>query len=180
MTTTLDIPPGERGTVRLFAVDLPPDEARAFAADPGAMARALGMPDLDADRVDVFPVSRIAALGLPAFLAEGNGIPPSELEKDAAALEALDGHVAIVGSGAFGPAARRLTVAAPLRLVGAWSEDIPPIRFDTLPSEGAKGVIGGRAVPPPPAPPRARHVKVMTVIILLIAVLGFIVLNGGR
>jgi hypothetical protein len=180
MTRTLTIPPAERGIVRLFAVDLPPEEAQAFADDPAAIARALGAPDLDPAHMDVFPVSRIAALGLPAFLVEGHGIPPAALEKDAATLDALDGLVALVSSAAFGPEPRTITVSPPLRLVGTWAEDIPPVRFSPLPSDGADGLLAGGEPAPPPPPRRARHVQVLTVLILIVAILGFIVLNGGQ
>jgi hypothetical protein len=180
MTETIAIPPDERGTVRLFALDLPPEEARAFVADPGAVARALGAPDLDPSRIDVFPVSRIAALGLPAYLAEGHGIPPEALAPDAARLAALDGHVAVIAAGAFGPKARTLSVAPPLRLVGHWQEDAAPVAFGSLPSRGAEGTLGAPA-PPPPAP-RAGGGKrwLLAILILVLAILGFIILIGGR
>lgn len=179
MTGTLAIPAGERGIVRLFAVDLPPEEARAFAADPHAVARALGAPDLDPARIEIFPVARVAAIGLPAYLAEGHGIPPAMLAPDASRLEALDGHVAIVAAGAFGPEAQTLAVAPPLRLVGQWREDLPPISFGTLPSESAKGMMGSQAAPT--APPRNRALpRLLTVLILVLAILGFIILNGGQ
>lgn len=181
MTGSLAIPAGERGTVRLFAVDLPPEEAHAFAADPSAVPRALGAPDLDPGHVDIFPVSRIAALGLRAFLAEGHGIPPAALAADAAALDALDGHVAIVAAGAFGPGARSLAVAPPLRLVGTYHEELAPVAFGPLPSGGAEGVLGGPAAAPPSAPGTGRGMqRVLTVLLLILAILGFILLNGGQ
>jgi hypothetical protein len=181
MTTTLTIPPGDRGTVRLFAVDLPSDEAAAFADDPGAIARALGAPDLDPGHVDVFPVSRVSALGLRAFLSEGHGIPPEALVADAAQIDALGGHVVVASSGAFGPEERSLHVGPPLRLVGAWREDLAPVTFNTLPSGGAEGVLGGQAAPPPPAPGSGGGMRrVLTVLLLILAIIGFIVLNGGQ
>ncbi len=181
MTATLSIPAGEQGTVRLFALDLPPDEARALASDPSAVAIALGAPDLDPGRLDVFPVSRVAALGLSAYLAQGHGIPPEALAPDAARLDALEGHVAVVAAGAFGPEARTLTVAPPLRLLGAWQEELPRVTFGTLPSRGAEGTLDGAAAPSPAARRSGRTVqRILTVLILILAILGFILLNGGR
>jgi hypothetical protein len=180
MTQTLTIAPGERGTVRVFALDLPPEEAQAFAADPTAVPRALGTSDIDPGHVDVFPVSRIAALGLPAFLAEGHGIPPEALAADAAALDALDGHIAVVGAGAFGPAGRSLTVAPPLRLVGTYSEAVPSVSFTPLPAESATGILGGATPPPAPTPGGSGLTRILTVLLLILAIVGFIVLNGGR
>jgi hypothetical protein len=181
MTTTLTIPPGERGTVRLFAIDAPPEEARAFADNPAAVARALGAPDLDLRHIDVFPVSRIAPLGLAAFLAEGHDIPAEALAADADALSALDGQVAVLASGAFGPQGRTLEVTPPLRFVGAWAEARPPVTFSTLPSGGAEGVLGGPAAPPATAPRAGGGMRrLLTVLLLILAIIGFIVLNGGR
>ena len=179
MTETIVIPPGESGCVRLFAVDLPPDEARAFAADPEAVDRALGT-GLDHDYIDVFPVSRIAALGLPAYLSEGHGIAPSELASDTGMLDALDGHVAVISSGAFAAKARTLTVAPPLRLVGTYREERQPVSFGELPSAGADGVLSGPSAPPPAPGRRGRTTRLLTALILILAILGFIVLNGGR
>lgn len=180
MTERLSIPAGERGTVRLFAVDLPPEEARAFAADPGAVARALGAPDLDPARVEVFPVSRIAAIGLPAYLAEGHGIPPAALAAESGTLAALEGHVVLVAAGAFGPEARDLSVAPPLRLVGTWQEDLPEIRFGELPSESARGTLGAPPGPPPAPQTGGGRGRLLTILILILAILGFIILNGFR
>jgi hypothetical protein len=181
MTTTLTIPPGERGTVRLFAIDLPPGEARAYADDPAAVARALGAPDLDLRHIDVFPVSRIAPLGLAAFLTEGHDIPAGALDADADTLSALDGHVAVLAPGAFGAAGRKLEIAPPLRLVGAWGERPRPVTFGDLPAGGAEGTLGGPAASPPPAPrPGGGMRRFLTVLLLILAIVGFIVLNGGQ
>ena len=180
MTARVSIPAGERGTVRLFAVDLPPEQARAFAADPGAVARALGAPDLDPTRVEVFPLARIAAIGLPTYLAEGHGIPPAALEAQSESLAALDGHVVLVAAGAFGPEARVLSVAPPLRLVGAWQEEAPAIRFGELLSEGARGTLDAPPAPPPAPQTGDGRGRRLTILILILAILGCIILNGFR
>lgn len=180
MTETIVVPPGESGCVRVFAVDLPPDEAPAFAAEPGDVDRALGTSSLDPDYIDVFPVSRIAALGLSAYLSEGHGIAPSELASDTSRLDALDGHVAVISSGAFGGDGRTLTVAPPLRLVGSYREERQPVSFGKLPAEGAEGILDGPPAPPPPPARRGRTTQMLTALILILAIIGFIVLNGGR
>jgi hypothetical protein len=185
MTRTLTVPAGERGVVRLFAVDLPEEDARAFAADPRAVGRALGAPDIDPARIDVFPVSRVAPLGLPLFLSEGHGIAPSDIAPHVETLDALDGHVALVASGAFGDAARSVVVAPPLRLVGTFREERTPIAFGTLPDAQA------REAPPQPDPPtetlppgpgrRGRRTKRgLALVVLVVVILGFILLKGGR
>jgi len=185
MTRSIVIPEGERGVVRVFALDLPEDEARVFAADPGAVGRALGADGLDPGYIDVFPVSRVAALGLATFLSEGHGIAPSELEPDAARLEGLDGHVAIVSSRAFRDQARALTVAPPLRLVGTWREETAPITFGELPAGTGPTPPPAEPfepVPPLPEPQRKSRMtkRYLTLLVLILAVVGFIILNGGR
>jgi hypothetical protein len=185
MTPTIDVPEGERGIVRLFAVDLPEEEARAFAADPGAVGRALGVEGLDPAYIDVFPVSRVAVLGLPTFLSEGHGIAPSRLEPDAPMLEGLDGHVAIVSSRAFRDRARSLTAAPPLRLVGTWREETAPVTFGDLPAgTGPTPPPAGPSAPihPSPEPQRKSRMtrRFITLLVLVLAVVGFIILNGGQ
>lgn len=183
MTAPLAIPEAETGVVRLFAIDLPDAEARAFASDPGALARALGAEGLDARHVDVFPVSRVSALGLATFLAEGHGIAPADLAPEADMLEALEGHVAVVTSGAFRGRAMTLAPSPPLRLLGTWREDRPPVSFGALPP--GTGPTPPRAEPPAPPRPGARPAgpmrrRFLTLLILILAILGFIVMNGGR
>jgi hypothetical protein len=186
MTAPLAVPAAERGVVRVFAVDLPEAEARAFAADPAAVARALGAEGLDAAHVDVFPVSRVAPLGLPLFLEEGHGVAASDTAPQAEALDALEGHVALVTSGAFRGEARSLHVAPPLRLVGTFREERAPVAFGALPAAGADGAAppdgdaGAKA--PQPAPVRRGRLtnRALTLLILVVAVVGFILLNGGR
>ena len=178
MTETIVIPRGERGTVRVLAVDLPPEEAHAFAADPAAVDRALGTPGLDPEYVDVFPIARLDALGLPAYLSEGLGIPTSELAADTGKLEALEGHVAVISSRAFGADGRSITVAPPLRLVGTYREERQPVSFGELPAGGADGILEGPKAPPPVR--RGRNTQALTILILILAIIGFIVLNGAR
>lgn len=183
MTARLAVPAGERGTVRVFAIDLPDAEARGFAADPASVGRALGEGALDLDHVAVFPVSRLAPLDLPAFLAEGHGVAAPDLAPHQAALASLDGHVAVVTSGAFRGAAKTLAVTPPLRLVGTFREERPPVVFGALPAGGAERA-GPRPDAPRPRPAPERHRRrrtgLLPIAVLILAVLGFIVLNGAR
>jgi hypothetical protein len=180
MTTTLTIPPGERGTVRLFAIDLPPGEARAFADDPAAVARALGAPDLDLRHIDVFPVSRIAPLGLAAFLTEGHGIPARAL---APTRTPSTRSTAMSPSSRRAPSARRgasssRPAAPPRRRLGRAA----PAGHLRRPARGRRGRHARRpGRPPPPAPrPGGGMRRILTVLLLILAIVGFIVLNGGQ
>jgi len=180
MTQTLTIPPDEQGVVRVFDIELEGGAAEAFAIDPEAPARALGLSELNTRYVDVFPVSRLAGLSLTDYLVEGHGIPPETLDAHAQDLNGLRGHVAVITSGAFGDGARTLEVAAPLRHVATLAEDRPELHFGDLPSEGAKR----QATPTPEAAPAQDNGRpytsrrVVAAVILVVFVLA-IVLFGA-
>ena len=180
MTDELTVSPGERGIVRVFDLALERDEAEAFADDPKALAHALGVDDLNAHYVDVFPVSRLAGMSLADYLADGHGIPPGAFDDHAAALNGLTGHVAVVTSGAFGEGGQTLAVAPPLRHVATLAEDSAAARFGELPSDSARRTPAPASEPPAAAregrPYKPHHI--VAGVILVIFVLG-IVLFGG-
>lgn len=178
MSGRIEVPAGESGVVRVFSVDLPPEEAKAFAGDSGLVARALGLDGVEGKYVEVFPVSDLTGLGLSSYLGEGHGVGRDALGEDAARLDRLTGHVAVVSSGAFGGAAAELTVVAPLELVGSYAEDRPPVRFEPLPSGGAEGVVAGGA-PVSPGPRKRAHPWILVIGAAVLVGL-FIWLGGGR
>jgi len=147
MSDRIEIKASEQGVVRLFDVDLSPDEAKAFNRQNGAwpLRDALGAETLEPNHVEVFQVDDLAELGLSGYLEEGLGIAPGEVEEHRGTITALKGTVMIVTSRAFGGTAQTLRPRAPLRLAATFSEDRGPVRFDPLPSETAKGEIGRTA-----------------------------------
>jgi len=112
---------GERGIVRVFALNMPPEQAR-FLREPGAVDEHLGTSPVDVAHVDIFPVSDLEELGLAGYLVEGCGIPEDELIADRDRLNAVTGWVLIVRSRAFGGRAVTLAPGPGLSLLGAWSE----------------------------------------------------------
>lgn len=122
------IPSDERGTVRLFALDMPPDQAAQLRDDPGPedgpapLQSLLGARYLDTDFVEIFDLSNLEGLGLVRYLTEGNGIAEADLAPDRAQLEALTGWVLIVYSSAFGGFAQTLNPGKALRPIGMWRE----------------------------------------------------------
>ena len=92
----LDISAGERGVIRLFALDMRPEEAK-FLREPGAADQILGVTGLDPEQIDVFPVSDLEDLGLYGYLSEGCGV--SEDQLDRAKLESVDGLASVDGLG---------------------------------------------------------------------------------
>lgn len=119
MTTTLSIPPGERGILRLFSLDMPAEQAR-FLTEPGAAAQMLGTDDLDPAQIDVIALDDLADIGLPQYLIDGFSIPPDQI--NIPTLTTLTGHVLLVRSRAFKGRATTLTPAPQLALIATLTE----------------------------------------------------------
>ena len=135
MSEKITVSAHEHGVVRVFAVDLP--EGETLTHD-GAEA-ALGTAPLDPDYTQIVALKDLEGLGLSDFLIEGMGLPEDQINPMRPQLEALTGQVLVLSSPAMGGAARHLTPRAPLRLVGTFHEDSPPVKFEQLPSGGATG-----------------------------------------
>jgi len=116
MTAALHIPAGERGVIRVFALDMPPEQVK-FLAEPGALEQILGIGSMNRDQTEIFPVSDLEELGLTGYLAEGCGVPADELARCHDALSALDGYVLLIRSRAFDGNETRLTPADPVQLI---------------------------------------------------------------
>ncbi|MBK0326442.1 hypothetical protein I5535_03960 [Rhodobacteraceae bacterium F11138] len=101
MSDALIIPAGETGKLRLFALDMPPEQAR-FLSEPGAVEQMLDSGPLNPAHVEVFPVADLGKLGLGGYLIDGCGIAPEQIDAHKAQLDALRGHVLLIFSGAFG------------------------------------------------------------------------------
>jgi hypothetical protein len=149
----------ERHTLRVFALDMTLAEVAALrdmdaVLNPGqvvpplradAAQRLLGVP-VDVAQVDVFHTDDIEAIGLAAYLIEGNAVAEAQITADADMLDAYRGYVMALRAQAFGGQAATLTPAAQLRLMGTYTEEAPPVRFEPLPSAAATGALtGGRA-----------------------------------
>lgn len=133
MSADMRVPPNERGVIRVFALSMTDKEARALKDDPEAIDAALGA-SVDAQHVEVFPVSDLEGVGLVGYLAEGNAVPPEQLSPDRAKLEKLGGWVMIVFSLAFGDRETVLKPAPALTLIGTYGE----IRTDWRSTETVK------------------------------------------
>jgi len=121
MTGSIDIPNNESGVIRLFALSMTDDEAKALKDDPAAVNAALGA-EVDTEQVEVFPISDLEGVGLVGYLAEGNAVPDDQLAPDRAKLDKLGGWVLIVFSRAFGDRAMTLTPSPALTLIGTYGE----------------------------------------------------------
>lgn len=148
-TDGLQVAPGERGLLRLFALTLTEAEARALA-EPGALQRLIGAAHFDPAQADLIALDDLADMPLSDFLAQAHDLPATALDPLRARLDALDGHVLVVRSRAFGGQAMTLLPSPELRLVAVLGEPGTDWRGDRLKSDSAKPYSA-----PSPTSPRA-------------------------
>lgn len=142
MSDTFDIKAGERGVLRLFQVDLPKDAMPRFSQIDDISGRwplkeALGIEDMNEAFVDVFEVRDLDEMGLIGYMTEGLGVSEEEIAPHREQLDALEGHIVVVLSGAFKGLAVTLLPRPPLRWIGTFFEDRPPVKFEALPSDSS-------------------------------------------
>lgn len=144
--TRLVVSPHETGVVRVFALDMPPEQAR-FLREPGAAAQLLGVAKLDDAQVDIIRLRDLDELGLCGYLIEGLGVPEADLESERNLLEALDGWVMILRSKAFGGTGTTISPAKGITLVAVLGE--PPTDWTAaqLSTDSAKPYSGTRTAP---------------------------------
>ncbi len=161
----LTIAPHERGVIRLFALNMRPEEAK-FLREPGAADQVLGVDGLDPDQIDIFPVSDLEDLGLYGYLNEGCGV--SEDQLDRAALEAVEGWVLALRSAAFGEHAAKLKPDPRLHLLGLFTEEATNWSGGTIETESAKPFSAPQTAPVDARRPRMGSAILALVILLAI------------
>ncbi|WP_299969805.1 hypothetical protein [uncultured Roseobacter sp.] len=171
MSAPLHIPAGERGQIRVFAINRPPgDMATALASTPKPdLARELlGAPHLDTTSTEIFPVSDLAGVGLAAYLAEGYAVPDDALAADRARLDALEGYVLLFFSDSLAGSDVTLTPGDALTLIGTYAEPRPkPVSGPPLDADSAKPYSGAPQMTPP-TPVRGRPGSVMVVAAIIV------------
>ncbi len=131
----LTIAPREHGVIRLFTLDMRPEEAK-FLREPGAADQVLGAADLDPDQIDVFPVSDLEDLGLYGYLNDGCGV--SEDQLDRTTLETVEGWVMVLRSAAFHGRPATLTPDPRLKLIGLFTEEATNWTGGAIETDSAK------------------------------------------
>ena len=138
MIPPIDIPANEGGVIRGFALSMTDSEAQALKDDAAALNIALGA-DVDAEQVEIFPVTDLEGVGLVGYLAEGNAVPMDQLTPDRAKLDRVGGWVMIVFSRAFAGRAVTLLPSPALTLIGTYGETRTDwSATETITSEAAK------------------------------------------
>ncbi|UZD90205.1 hypothetical protein [Cognatishimia activa] len=169
----------EHGLIRIFAVDLPPEEAdrfdhRTFDDDLGTwpLRDALGADYLDEDFIEFFDVADLEELGLAGYMVQGLGIARKDVDEVRAQIDQISGHVLIVLSNAFDGFEQTLNPKAPLRWIGTFEEEGADVQFKPLKSAAAKGSVAET----PPAKASNPHLMVLTAIVALPVLIGLIAL----
>ncbi|WP_171238504.1 hypothetical protein [Ruegeria sp. HKCCA5763] len=147
----LAVAPHERGVLRLFRLDMRPEEAK-FLREPGAADQVLGVDGLDPAQIDIFPVSDLEDLGLYGYLTEGCGVSADQLDKDA--LSAIDGWVMVLRSAAFQGRPAMLKPDPRLRLIGLFTEETSNWTGGVIETESAKPFSAPQAAPTDDQPRR--------------------------
>jgi hypothetical protein len=187
---TLSIPPNERHTLRVFALDMTAPEFAALRdadalLEPGqvlpylradAATRLLGVA-VDVTQVEVFHSDDVEAIGLAAYLTEGNAVSQVQIAADQGMLDSYRGYVLTIRSQAFGGRAALLDPAPKARLLGTYAEEVPPVRFDPLPAGSASGVLAGGK--PPMSDARMGGMVATVALILMFALTAFVIWLAG-
>ncbi|WP_170762147.1 hypothetical protein [Ruegeria lacuscaerulensis] len=161
----LTVAPHERGVIRLFALDMRPEEAK-FLREPGAAAQALGVERLDSEQVDIFPVSDLEDLGLYGYLNEGCGVSRDQLDRDA--LDAIEGWVMSVRSAAFEGRAVTLKPDPRVRLIDLFTEEATNWAGGAIDTESAKPFSAPQTMPDEESPRRIGSAILALAILLVI------------
>lgn len=172
MTDPLHVHKDEPRLVRLFALDMPPQQAR-FLRQPGGAAQALGVDQLDDTEAEVFDIGDLGDLGLTGYLNDGCGISRDQL--DEVRLAALSGWMLLVRSRAFGGRAVTLTPQAGVRPVGVYFEAGTDWSAMPLSADSAR-----RGSAPPRVAPRkiraqARMIGLSLFLVVMLAIAGGLV-----
>lgn len=178
--STITIPKGEHGVIRVFAISRPlPEMSNALKAQSKEQlaTELLGTP-VSEGKVEIFAVSDLTGVGLAGYLKEGYDVPEAELGRDRSRLEALDGYVLLVFSSAFGDGEITFETSAELTLIGTYHEPIPAMQAEPIESAASRPYTGTPAETPA-TPPRNRSgsaVVGLAVLALFILLLVWIML----
>ena len=147
--TPVHVRPNEYGVIRIFAMDMPAEQAR-FQTDPLAMKQILGVEEIDPDYVEIFPLSELDQLGLAGYLVEGCGVPANLVAPERDRLNAMTGYVMLLHSRAFG--GQGVTLTPTLPLIATFNEPATDWSGGKIETQSAK--IDTSTRPPSQSPTR--------------------------
>ncbi|SFS63702.1 hypothetical protein SAMN04488040_1230 [Sulfitobacter marinus] len=168
--TTLTIPAGEHGQIRLFAVNRPVEVIASMLQSndkAAAISDLLGF-TVPSGSAELFAVSDLTGVGLPRYLTDGYAVTEAQINADRARLDALEGYVLLLFSSAFDGAETTLDIGPDLTLIGTYGEEQPAMAAPPLTADAAQPYTG---VPnlTPTTPPRGRAGGAVMVLALIVA-----------
>ena len=161
----LNVAPNEHGVLRVFSLDMRPQEAKLLR-EPGAAEQVLGVSELDHEQIDIFPVSDLEDVGLFGYLSDGCGV--SEDQLDRAVLDAVEGWVMVVRSAAFKGEAVTLNLDPRLRLIGLYTEQATNWTGGAIATESAKPFSATQATIEASGKPQRIGSAVLALILFLV------------
>ena len=181
----ISIPAHDRHGVRVFAVAIPAADVpwltrtqrdRSARPEPTFPRHPaidwLGVDSLNTGFVELFEADLLAEFGLARYLVESFGIPEAQIAPDKHRLDALRGLILIVLSKAFHDRPVTLQPDPRLTLIGSYTEDVPPVHFEPLPTAMAEGVL----TPTPPATPQTRLPRAFLILGAALLITGLVAL----
>jgi len=141
MIDPLNILPGERNILRLFALELPSQQLSS--GNEQTATELLGVNDLDPEQIDLIDLADLTGIGLSQYLVDGFAISPDQL--DHASLDALTGQLLIIRSAAFRGSAATLTLSPHLTPIATISETPTNWTGGPLPTKSAHSRLIPRA-----------------------------------
>jgi hypothetical protein len=180
VSETFHIKATERGVIRIFMANLTTEQAESFTESPdedtpAAINRALDVTYIDSDFVELFALSNLEWVGLAGYLTDGLGVAAEDVKPNASRLNAMSGQVLIVLSQAFGGFETTITPTAPLKWIGTYTEEDANVKFEPLPSEGAKGTAEAPTGRPPKSDARVGGMIAMYALIAMFAFVGLLI-----
>lgn len=148
MSAGLTVTSGERGMLRVFALDAELAALPTPEAVTDALFAALGVTMLEAADIQIVTLADLSGLRLTDFLREAYDVPDAQINAHRGLLDAVTGKVALLRSGAFAGQAVTLPSEGPARLLACLDEPgVGPVPLVPLPFPDA----GTLAVPARPA-----------------------------
>jgi hypothetical protein len=163
----ISISRAEHGVIRVFAVSRPMSEiARALERQPkAALASEMLSYPVSAEDIEVFAISDLEGVGLPAYLTDGYDIDKDAVRADRRRLDALDGYILLLFSRVSNDGDITLNVGAELTLIGTYAE--PKAAHVAPPITSTSAAPYSGVTKPPEAPTRSRVGSALTALAVL-------------
>lgn len=129
------VPANETGMIRLFWIGQP--------ISVEGLKSVMQASRMDPRHVDIIDTADLGEGGLFAYMVDGLGIDPAQIDQEA--LDGVEGVVAFMRTKAFGGVGQNLQLLPPIRYIGEYHEQRPPMRPRKIATKSAEGTIAGRS-----------------------------------